>query len=81
MQLQRQQEYEIRESIGSNVEFLFINLLRQKLGAELRYPSEYHSQNHETLSSDSDELGKVRDELSDAYFRFPVNSYGLYPPQ
>ena len=69
LQLQQQQdlgsqhESEIRESSHPNAESLSCQFTEEEIRVEeLEYPSEYHSQNHEMLSSsDSKEPDKVRD--------------------
>ena len=69
LQLQQQQdlgsqhESEIRESSHPNAESLSYQFIEEEIRVEeLEYPSEYHSQNHEILSSsDSKEPDKVRD--------------------
>ena len=68
LQLQQQQGSEISVSIHPNVESLSYQPTQTEIREELEYASEYHSHNHEILSSsDSEEPGKVRDELGDAY--------------
>ena len=67
MQLQQQQdlgsqhESEIRESSRPNAESLSCQFTEEEIRVEeLEYPSEYHSQNHELLSSSDSEKNQIR---------------------